>query len=181
MRLMQETRPEDLEVVEYWVKANGKAWPVDDNNDPLNSDGNAFPMDDNGLPTANPIIDPQEAEEFDSTPNLEEIELPELLVFKLRMLLGNDDNQITQALIKIKTQTTRRNRQAKVEQEIDQGAAANLKLSLAIEEWAGILDKDGKLAEITPENVGYLPSWIHGDLTEHVTSMSLIDEEDAGE
>jgi len=179
---MQETRPEDLEVVEYWVKENGKAWSVSDDNEPLDSDGNVFPMDANGLPIAIPtIIDPQENEEVDSTPNMEEIELPERLVFKLRMLLGNDDNKITQALIKIKTQATRRNRPGKVEQEIDQGAAANVKLSLAIEEWAGILDKNGNLAEITPENVGYLPSWIHGDLTERVTSMSLINEEDAGE
>lgn len=181
MRLMQETRPEDLEIVEYWVKANGKAWPVNEDNEPLASNGNAFSMDDNGLPTASPIIDPQEHEEVDSTPNLEGIELPERLVFKLRMLLGNDDNAITQVLIKIKTQATRRNRPGKVEQEIDQGAAANLKLSLAIEEWSGIHDKNGNPAEITPENVGFLPSWIHGDLTEHVTSMSLINEDDSGE
>ena len=177
MRLQQETRPEDLEVVTYWVKENGKAWPVNDDNEPLDSDGNPFSIDSNGLP----VYNTQTKQDVDSELNLEEIELPERIVFKLRMLLGNDDNEVTRVLIKIKTQASRRNRQAKVEQEIDQGAAANLKLKLAIEEWEGILDANGNPAAITVENVGHLPSWIHSDLTDRVTDMSMINPDDAGE
>ncbi len=181
MRLREETRPEDLEVVEYWAKENGRAWPVNEDNDPLDSNGNVFAKDDNGLPIIDQTIDPQEAEEYDSAPIMEAVELPELIVVKLRMLLGRDDDEITQAMIKIQTKQGRRNRRAEIETEIDHASAAALKLQKGIVEWSGIQDKDGNPAAITAENIGLLPAWIKTDLTDRITSMSMISDEDEGE
>lgn len=179
MRLREETRLEDLEVVEYWVTESGRAWPTDVNNDPLDANGKPFPLDANGVPTMN--IDPQETEEVDSAPNMEEIALPELVVVKLKMLLGRDEDEITQAQIKITTTQAKRNRPARVETEIDHGLASTLRLQKGIHEWSGILDKDGNPAAITPENIGLLPAWIKSDLNVRISSMNEVDSDEAGE
>lgn len=181
MRLREEARPEDLEIVEYWAKENGRAWPVNEDNEPLDSDGNPFPLDDNSLPVMIANKDPQENEEYDSAPIMEAVELPELIVVKLRMLLGRDDDEITQAMIKIQTKQGRRNRRAEIETEIDHGSAAALKLQKGIVEWSGIQDEDGNPAAVTAENIGLLPAWIKTDLTDRITSMSMINDEDEGE
>ena len=181
MRLREEARPEDLEIVTYWVNKKRRAWHTNEDNKPLDSDGNPFPMDINGIPTLTPNIDPQESEEVDSGANLEGIELPERVVVKLRMLLGRDEDEITQAQIKITTKQGKRNRPAQIETEIDHGIATTLRLKKGIVEWSGVEDKDGKPAEITPENIGLLPAWIKSDLNVRIASMNEIDEEEAGE
>ena len=183
MRLMEEPRPEDLEVVEYWVQGNSRAWATNENNVPLDSDGNPFILDANGIPTHTMTKDPQEDEEVDYSPSTSDTELPERLVFKLKMLLGRDHNAITQAMIQTKTRSGgKRNRgKATVETDIDLAKSVNLKLQKAIVEWSGMTDESGKPAPITPENIDLLPAWIQNDLVDRVNDMSEISEEELGE
>lgn len=190
IRLVETPNREDLEEVIYWAKNNGRQWKTNDDNEPLRADGTPFTIDEDGLisyPGKVVDIDPQEREESNATPITmvveDDEELPERLVFRLKMLLGRDHNEITQAMIKTKTRTTgkRRNRQAVVETEMDLTLAVNLKLQKAIEEWEGIADKDGNPAAITPENINLLPAWLQNDLVDRVDEMSSLDEEEEGE
>lgn len=189
MRLVETPKPEDLEEVIYWVRGNGRAWPTDETNAPLQANGIPFRIDEDGL-IGNPdeIVynDSQENEDGEQvalTMIIEPDQIPERLVFKLKMLLGRDHNEITQAMIKTKTRTTgkRRNRQAVVETEMDLALAVNLKLMKAIVEWAGMEDANGSPAEITKENIDLLPAWIQNDLVDRVDDMSSLDEEELGE
>lgn len=190
MRLVETPNREDLEEVIYWAKSNGRQWKTNEDNEPLRADGTPFEVDEDGvlaLSKEEPYKDLQETEKSESAPIVlvveDDEELPERLVFRLKMLLGRDHNEITQAMIKTKTRTTgkRRNRQAVVETEMDLTLAVNLKLQKAIVEWEGIADKDGNEAAITPENINLLPAWLQNDLVDRVDEMSSLDEEEEGE
>lgn len=185
MRLREEPRAEDLEVITYWVKENRQAWPTNENNEPLRKDGEPFIFDENGVIGLPKPIDPQEREEFDSEPTATDLDhdQPERLIFKLKLLLGRDHNKITQAIVKTQTRNVRRRRRnlPTIDTEINLALACNLKLKAAIVEWEGIEDEDGNPAEITLENIDILPAWIQTDLVDHITTMSLIGEDEMGE
>ena len=189
MRLREQPRPEDLEIVTYWVKENGRRWPVDDDNNPLDTNSSPLNLDTDGNLAAILPTDPQEGEDFDSGAVLTvadaDPELPERLIFKLRMLQGHDENEITQAMMKTKTtyQGRRGKKQrARVETETDLGAGVTLKLIKGIYEWEGIEDENGNPAEINEHWINLLPGWIQKDLADQISEISgLVDDEEEGE
>jgi len=190
MRLREIPRPEDLESVIYWVKENGQAWPVNDDNVPLDSTGKPFELE-NGLirlATSSMGKDPQEEEDFDSdgisTVSEPGSDIPEKLVFKIRMLQGRDDSIINKEMIKTKTSAIGGNRQrrlSRVETEIDTSQVTIMRLELSIVEWEGIADEDGNPAPINRKYIGLLPSWLLTDLTERIEDMAGITEDESGE
>ncbi len=190
-RLVETPKPEDLEEVIYWIRENGRAWPTDEDNTPLQDNGTPFRIDEDGLignPDILPDIDPQETEEGIVEPITMVIE-PELeplrLVFRLKMLLGRDHNEITQMITKTKTKAIarKRNRQpiVEVESDVDLNLAVNLKLMKAIVEWEGILDENGSPAPITEKYIELLPAWLQNSLTDRIEDMSSLDGEEVGE
>lgn len=172
LTLTEDPRSEDLEEVVYWIKPGGRQWPVNEENIPLQEDGEPFELV-NQVEGGIGIL-------YDSP----DTNGPEKLVFRLKMLLGKDHNEITQAMIKTRA-TTRgrrgRRQQVDVETKMDLALAVNLKLSKAIVEWEGLVDSEGNPAKITPENIDLLPAWIQNDLVDRVDRMSSLDEGLEGE
>jgi len=109
--------------------------------------------------------------------------IPERLIFRIRMLLGRDHNEISQAMITTKTTRSRKgkHRSANVETDVDITKGVTLKLEKAIEEWDGIQDANGESAPITTAYIDLLPAWMQNDLTNVVNDMSSLDEEEEEE
>lgn len=188
MRLHENIKEQDLEVVTFWVKKNMRAWPVDEDGDPLDENDVPFKLDKRGNIEIQEGESPTGIEEGEETASegketaSDGCELPDRVQVWVRMLLGRDHNEVTNAMIKTQTERGKRGRRrAVVKTDVDLGLAVALKLEKAIVRWEGIEDEVGQPAPVTRKYIDLLPAWIQNRLTEVVNEMSTLDEELEGE
>lgn len=169
--LREKPREEDLEIVIHWVDDRGRHWPTDEENRPLDPETKKpLTLNDEGLP---------------SSTKKDQI-VPGRLRFWIKMLTGQESDDITSAILKTRSRRTvsrnsRRNAPIEVEADVDISLSGKLKLKAGLVEWEGIVCENGKNAPISDKYLDLLPAWLKDDLVDRVTALTTITSEEVGE